>query len=162
MKLRKHLNNKRLESIKQLGGDRVIDLQFGTGDVACHLILELYDRGNMVLTDHAYLILNILRPRVAQETKFLARETYPVDQCRPVIGSQKFSAESVKAEILNDSAVGKPLKKVLQSHVDQVSGHELFFFQGSQRPLIEEVIVLFRFSQQLPCLGLRPLKGFLS
>jgi len=119
MKLRKHLNNKRLESIKQLGGDRVIDLQFGTGDVACHLILELYDRGNMVLTDHAYLILNILRPRVAQETKFLARETYPVDQCRPVIGSQKFSAESVKAEILNDSAVGKPLKKVLQSHVDQ-------------------------------------------
>ena len=126
MKLRKHLNNKRLESIKQLGGDRVIDLQFGTGDVACHLILELYDRGNMVLTDHAYLILNILRPRVAQETKFLARETYPVDQCRPVIGSQTFSANSVKAEILNDSALGKPLKKVLQSHIDQV--WQLTFF----------------------------------
>ena len=48
----------RLESIRQLGGDRVIDLQFGTGDVACHLVLELYDRGNMVLTDHKYLILN--------------------------------------------------------------------------------------------------------
>ena len=44
----------------------MVDLQFGTGDVACHLVLELYDRGNMVLTDHKYLILNILRPRVAQ------------------------------------------------------------------------------------------------
>ena len=111
----------RLESIRQLGGDRVIDLQFGTGDVACHLVLELYDRGNMVLTDHKYLILNILRPRVAQETKFLARETYPVDQCRPTAaaGNEVFTADSVKADIINQSALGKPIKKVLVSHVDQ-------------------------------------------
>ena len=99
----------------------MIDLQFGTGDVACHLVLELYDRGNMVLTDHKYLILNILRPRVAQETKFLARETYPVDQCRPTAaaGSEVFTADSVKADIINQSALGKPIKKVLVSHVDQ-------------------------------------------
>ena len=98
----------------------MIDLQFGTGDVACHLVLELYDRGNMVLTDRKYLILNILRPRVAQETKFLARETYPVDQCRSTSADNKvITPESVKADIINQSALGKPIKKVLVSHVDQ-------------------------------------------
>jgi hypothetical protein len=32
-----------------------------------------YDRGNLVLTDHEYKILNILRPRVAGEEKFLGK-----------------------------------------------------------------------------------------
>ena len=79
MKLRKHLANKRLESIQQLGVDRVIDLTFGSADAAYHIILELYDKGNLVLTDHKYLILNILRPRVKGEEKFITRETYPIE-----------------------------------------------------------------------------------
>ena len=61
--LRKHISNKRLESITQLGLDRILDLQFGSGEVAFHIILELYDKGNIALTDHEYTILNILRPR---------------------------------------------------------------------------------------------------
>lgn len=60
--MRKHLKNKRLESLKQIGVDRIIDLQFGSSEAACHIILELYDRGNIVLTDHDLTILNILRP----------------------------------------------------------------------------------------------------
>lgn len=60
--MRKHLKNKRLESLNQIGVDRMIDLQFGSGDAAYHIILELYDRGNIVLTDYEMTILNILRP----------------------------------------------------------------------------------------------------
>lgn len=60
--MRKHLKNKRLESLTQIGVDRMIDLQFGSGEAAYHVILELYDRGNIVLTDHEMTILNILRP----------------------------------------------------------------------------------------------------
>ena len=48
----------------QLGVDRVVDMQFGSDAAAYHVILELYDRGNVVLTDCDYKILNILRPRV--------------------------------------------------------------------------------------------------
>lgn len=50
--------------MKQLGVDRVVDMQFGSDVAAYHVILELYDRGNVVLTDCDYKILNILRPRV--------------------------------------------------------------------------------------------------
>ncbi|MCL4121461.1 UNVERIFIED_CONTAM: hypothetical protein GTU68_067008 [Idotea baltica] len=63
MKLRKHLRNKRLESIEQLGVDRVVDMTFGSGEASYHLLLELYDRGNIVLTDGEFNILNVLRPR---------------------------------------------------------------------------------------------------
>ena len=42
LKLRKHLRTRRLEAVKQLGVDRVVDFTFGSGDAACHLILEMY------------------------------------------------------------------------------------------------------------------------
>ena len=61
MKLRKHLRTKKLVSIRQLGMDRVIDLQFGRDEFAAHLIVELYAQGNVILTDHEYTILSLLR-----------------------------------------------------------------------------------------------------
>jgi predicted ribosome quality control (RQC) complex YloA/Tae2 family protein len=47
--------------------DRIVDLQFGSGEAAYHVILELYDRGNIVLTDCNLMILNILRPHAEGE-----------------------------------------------------------------------------------------------
>lgn len=67
IQMRKHLRNKRLESLTQLGMDRIVDLQFGSGEAAYHVILELYDRGNIVLTDCNLMILNILRPHAEGE-----------------------------------------------------------------------------------------------
>ncbi|XP_032232497.2 ribosome quality control complex subunit NEMF [Nematostella vectensis] len=63
IKLRKHLKQRRLVAVTQLGVDRIVDLQFGSNEAAYHLIIEFYDRGNIVLTDHEYLILNLLRRR---------------------------------------------------------------------------------------------------
>lgn len=60
--MRKHLKNKRLERLTQVGADRIVDLQFGSGEAAYHVILEVYDRGNIVLTDHEMTTMNILRP----------------------------------------------------------------------------------------------------
>ena len=44
LKLRKHLRTRRLEDIKQLGVDRIVDFQFGSGDARYHLSLELYSQ----------------------------------------------------------------------------------------------------------------------
>ncbi|VDM64082.1 unnamed protein product [Angiostrongylus costaricensis] len=66
VKLRKHLNNRRL--VSQLGMDRIVDLQVDEGERCFHVIVELYDRGNIVLTDSSYTILNILRPRSEKDT----------------------------------------------------------------------------------------------
>lgn len=81
MKLRKHIRNRRLEGIRQLGVDRIVDLQFGSREAAYHVILELYDRGNIILTDHAHTILNVLRPRTDQDTdvRYVVHEIYPLE-----------------------------------------------------------------------------------
>ena len=61
MKLRKHVRAKRLEDVRQLGQDRVVDLRFGSGEHCAHLLLELYAGGNLLLTDHTYTVLALLR-----------------------------------------------------------------------------------------------------
>ncbi|ELU02895.1 hypothetical protein CAPTEDRAFT_151175 [Capitella teleta] len=84
MKLRKHLRGRRLESVQQLGADRVVDMQFGSNEAAYHIVLELYDRGNLVLTDHEYNILNLLRVRTdeSQDVKLAVHESYPLQTAR--------------------------------------------------------------------------------
>ena len=59
-KLRKHLTNKRITKITQLGMDRIVDFQFGKESIY-HIIIELYDSGNLVLTDENYNILTLVR-----------------------------------------------------------------------------------------------------
>ena len=78
MKLRKHLRTKRIESIRQVGIDRVIDIQFGTGTHAYHILVEFYAKGNIILTDHEYIILNLLRKHeYDDENKCAVKEKYP-------------------------------------------------------------------------------------
>lgn len=116
MKLRKHLKNKRLEKLQQLGIDRIVDFQFGSGEAAYHIILELYDRGNLILTDCEFNILNILRPHVEdEEVRFAVREKYPLDRAN--IEKPALSQENIK-EILLKADNGVSLKRLLNYALD--------------------------------------------
>ncbi|XP_064538835.1 ribosome quality control complex subunit NEMF homolog isoform X1 [Drosophila montana] len=111
MKLRKHLKNKRLERISQLAADRIIDFQFGTGEAAYHVLLELYDRGNIILTDYEQIILYILRPHTEGEClRFAVREKYPSDRAK--VGNIDLAEETLR-EIIEQSNVGESLKRIL-------------------------------------------------
>lgn len=112
MKMRKHLKNKRLERVSQLGVDRIVNLQFGINDAAYHVILELYDRGNIVLTDFELTILNILRPRTAEcaDVKFVVREKYPIEK---LMSKTSFYNKEEVNSILNSAKEGESLKKIL-------------------------------------------------
>ncbi|KAL8168615.1 UNVERIFIED_CONTAM: hypothetical protein K2H54_008118, partial [Gekko kuhli] len=116
MKCRKHLKTRRLVSVKQLGVDRIVDFQFGSDEAAYHLIIELYDRGNIVLTDHEYLILNILRFRTdeADDVKFAVREHYPLDNAKaasPLPNLERLT------EIITAAPKGEQIKRVLNPHL---------------------------------------------
>uniref|UniRef100_A0A182JMM1 NFACT RNA-binding domain-containing protein n=1 Tax=Anopheles atroparvus TaxID=41427 RepID=A0A182JMM1_ANOAO len=111
MKLRKHLKNKRLESLQQLGVDRIVDFQFGSGEAAYHIVLELYDRGNILLTDCDLRILNILRPHVeGEELRFAVREKYPRDRAKQDNGPP--SMEQIK-EAIQKANPGDTLRTAL-------------------------------------------------
>ncbi|GLD47970.1 nuclear export mediator factor NEMF [Lates japonicus] len=116
MKCRKHLKTRRLTQVKQLGIDRIVDIQFGSDEAAYHLIIELYDRGNIILADHEYTILNLLRFRTAEaeDVKIAVRERYPVESARPpepVICLERLT------EILSKAPNGEQVKRVLNPHL---------------------------------------------
>uniref|UniRef100_A0A5F9CDN5 Ribosome quality control complex subunit NEMF n=1 Tax=Oryctolagus cuniculus TaxID=9986 RepID=A0A5F9CDN5_RABIT len=121
MKCRKHLKSRRLVSARQLGVDRIVDFQFGSDEAAYHLIIELYDRGNIILTDYEYLILNILRFRTdeADDVKFAVRERYPLDHARaaePLLSLERLT------EVISSAPKGELLKRVLNPllHIEKV------------------------------------------
>uniref|UniRef100_A0A1A8KE20 Ribosome quality control complex subunit NEMF n=1 Tax=Nothobranchius kuhntae TaxID=321403 RepID=A0A1A8KE20_NOTKU len=116
MKCRKHLKTRRLTHVKQLGIDRIVDIQFGSDEAAYHLIIELYDRGNIILADHEYTILNLLRFRTAEaeDVKIAVRERYPVESARPpepLISLEKLT------DILSKAPNGEQVKRVLNPHL---------------------------------------------
>ncbi|XP_053365536.1 ribosome quality control complex subunit NEMF-like [Clarias gariepinus] len=115
MKCRKHLKSRRLVHIKQLGVDRIVDLQFGSEEAAYHLIVELYDRGNIILTDHEYTILNLLRFRTAEaeDVKIAVRERYPIENARPP--EPLISLERL-TDILSKAQSGEQIKRILNPH----------------------------------------------
>lgn len=93
-----------------MGTDRIVDLQFGSGEAAYHVILELYDRGNIILTDHEMTILNILRAHTEGEAqRFAVREKYPHDRARETVLP---SLDEIKA-LLEKAKPGDNLKKIL-------------------------------------------------
>ncbi|XP_068608392.1 ribosome quality control complex subunit NEMF [Brachionichthys hirsutus] len=116
MKCRKHLKSRRLTQIKQLGIDRIVDIQFGSDEAAYHLIVELYDRGNIILADHEYTILNLLRFRTAEveDVKIAVRERYPVESARPP--EPLISLERL-TEIFSKAQNGDQVKRVLNPHL---------------------------------------------
>lgn len=79
MKLRKFIRTRRLEDVRQLGSDRVVDFKFGSGDSVCHIILELYASGNIVLTDGSYEIQALLRShQFEDDIAVKMHEIYPI------------------------------------------------------------------------------------
>ncbi|KAL7080822.1 hypothetical protein ACP275_14G002100 [Erythranthe tilingii] len=84
LKIRKHIRTRRLEDVRQLGYDRIIVFQFGLGVNAHYVILELYAQGNIILTDHEYIVLTLLRSHRDDNKGFaiMSRHQYPVEQSR--------------------------------------------------------------------------------
>ncbi|KAJ1919265.1 hypothetical protein H4219_002117 [Mycoemilia scoparia] len=84
IKLRKHLRARILTDVRQLGMDRIIDFVFSTqagedSEGTYHIISEYYALGNVILTDHEYKILSLLRVVSPDEsTKFAVGQTYDI------------------------------------------------------------------------------------
>ncbi|XP_028398631.1 nuclear export mediator factor Nemf-like [Dendronephthya gigantea] len=115
MKMRKHISGKRLVNISMLGIDRILDFQFGSNEAAYHLIVELYDRGNIILADFEYTILSLLRTRTdSEDVRFAVRERYPLENARQYDGLM--SAQNLR-ELLSQTKDGDVLKKILNPHL---------------------------------------------
>ncbi|KAL0587607.1 hypothetical protein ABG067_002903 [Albugo candida] len=102
MKLRKHIRGKRLVQLEQLQGDRVIDFTFGSDQSQCHLILELYASGNIILTDNQYNILSLLRThRIDENVKVAVRQVYPIQILSKCSLESEVSGQMLRQKLSN-------------------------------------------------------------
>jgi predicted ribosome quality control (RQC) complex YloA/Tae2 family protein len=109
MKLRKHLRGLRLENILQISTDRVVLFQFGVGQYKHCIILELYAKGNLILTDKDYVVLALLRSHVyndvtAATTEMTVAATntsvhVQVGQVYPVSYATSLAASSIASTV---------------------------------------------------------------
>ena len=83
-KLRKHVKQKRLNDIRQLGMDRAVLLTFGASETETKLVVELYASGNAVLCDREFMVMTLLRSHVdkRKNLKILGKRRYPVERFR--------------------------------------------------------------------------------
>ena len=119
MKLRKHIRTRRLEAIEQLGADRILKMTFGSGEAQYHLIVELYDRGNIVLVDREHTILSLLRAHKHDSTvnmSMVVGEAYPLDGVSQI---KRFGVDELIANLEKGAAAGDPaLKQHLSGTTD--------------------------------------------
>ena len=89
-----------MADVQQFNMDRVVDFMFGADDTAFHVILELYAGGNIILTDHEYRIMNLLRTHQYDESvKVAVREIYPIAYAAGTDSSRYLDTEdSIKSQ----------------------------------------------------------------
>ncbi|WAI01029.1 ribosome rescue protein RqcH [Methanogenium organophilum] len=76
MFLRKYCIGGRILGISQPGIERVIDIEIGKSDNRFHLIVELFDEGNIILTDGEYTIIQPLRKHRFKDREVTAGAVY--------------------------------------------------------------------------------------
>ena len=79
LKIRKHIRQWRLTSLRQLGVDRVVEFTFGSGEQCFRLVIEFYAKGNLILSDASYQILALVRTHATEEARYAVRATYPTN-----------------------------------------------------------------------------------
>jgi predicted ribosome quality control (RQC) complex YloA/Tae2 family protein len=76
MYLRKFIEGGKVLSISQKGIERVIILEIGKGNGILHLAIELFDEGNLILTDGEFGIQNALKKRHFRDREIVSGEVY--------------------------------------------------------------------------------------
>ena len=128
MKLRKYIRTKRLEDVKQIGIDRVVDFKFGSGEAVNHVILELYANGNIVLTDGNYEVLALLRSHQFEEdVKLKVGEVYPMS-----FSTNNYTSMNKTTEDLNNITLSNT------THVNNVLAMTVDEFKEKKKKKLKE------------------------
>lgn len=76
MYLRKYIEGGKILSIEQKGIERVLIITIGKGPQEFHLIIELFDEGNLILTNTEFNIINALTQKRFRERDIIAGAVY--------------------------------------------------------------------------------------
>ncbi|HUU76466.1 MAG TPA: ribosome rescue protein RqcH [Methanoregulaceae archaeon] len=125
MLLRKYLSGGKVLDIRQAGIQRIVTIDIGKRDLTYHLILELFDDGNIVLCDENFTIIKPLIHHRFKDREVVPGVVYVYPQGDPTTWSREKFGEFLKHEerdIVRTLAVGTMLGGVYAEYVCQMTG----------------------------------------
>jgi predicted ribosome quality control (RQC) complex YloA/Tae2 family protein len=138
MLLRKYLSGGKVLDIRQHGLERILIFDIGKGSHTYRLILELFDEGNIVLTDENYQIIKPLRHHRFKNREIIPHATYTLGSTDPT-----GSPENLKLVITTDDrdlvrclAIGCMLGGTYAEYICQKSGLDKTLPASSVNPEI--------------------------
>ena len=97
MFLRKYISGGKVLAIRQHGLERILIFDIGKGTLTYRLIIELFDEGNIILTDESYRIIKPLRHHRFKDRDIIPDAIYTISSTDPT-GSQ----ENLAATLVGD------------------------------------------------------------
>ena len=98
MYLRKFIDGGKVLAIEQKTVERVLIISIGKGPKEFRLIIELFDEGNLILTDENYVILNALVQKRFRERDVVGGAVYSMEGQDPSLLSYEAFAEQMTAD----------------------------------------------------------------
>lgn len=92
MLLRKYLSGGKVLSIHQHGLERILIFDIGKGATVYRLIIELFDEGNVILTNEEYVIVKPLRHHRFKEREIVPGAVYALTAVDPTASLENLTA----------------------------------------------------------------------
>jgi predicted ribosome quality control (RQC) complex YloA/Tae2 family protein len=153
MLLRKYLTGGKVLCIGQLGIQRIFVLDIGKHGTVYHLVVELFDDGNVILCSEEYTIIQPLRPHRFRERDVLAGEQYLFPADDPATSSAEAFADFLardERDIVRALAVGAMLGGRCAEYICQKTGtpKQLPAHQADASAVYHAIQELFRAAEQ--------------
>ena len=92
MLLRKHISGGKVLAIRQHGLERILIFDIGKGSAVYRLIIELFDDGNVVLADEAYMIVKPLVHHHFKDRDVVPGVPYVLSATDPTVSENNLAA----------------------------------------------------------------------
>ena len=124
MLLRKYLSGGKVLGIRRHGLERVIIFDIGKGDRVYRLIIELFDEGNVVLTDEGYQIIKPLWHHRFREREVIPGVVYALAGTDPTASPENLAAflRNDDRDLVRSLAVGCMLGGMYAEYICAAAG----------------------------------------
>lgn len=147
MLLRKHLAGGKVLAIRQHGLERIIIFDIGKGEATYHLIIELFDDGNVVLADGSFTIIRPLASHRFRERDVVPGAPYLLSGSDPTASAEEFARflKNDDRDLVRALAIGCMLGGMYAEYICRAAGMEKTFpaRAADPAPLYAAIVALF-------------------
>jgi len=126
MLLRKYISGGKVLAIHQHGLERILIFDIGKSNLVYRLIIELFDEGNLILTDENFRIIKPLRHHRFKDREIVPNAVYELSSTDPTASLENLTnlIKNDTRDLVRSLAMGAMLGGTYAEYICQVAGQE--------------------------------------